>query len=172
MSVFWTTRLSTIYQRCIDDGCAVWKHHPGPVADQHYWRLFQCIMNKCGVSWTFFSDRYNKTTFLDMNVWIKKGKQLTYLSAHQTSQLPFIHPTKLLSFSRSLQRTYMWAHSMHLHDMLPGKGYLNWPWFVIECLLNRGCNCPVLKPIFSKANHNATNYRDEIFKSSTPVKIF
>jgi hypothetical protein len=56
------------YRRYIDDVFGIWLHDPDPIVDQQKWMAFQSSMNSYGKLEWEFSERTNRTHFLDLDL--------------------------------------------------------------------------------------------------------
>ena len=124
-------------------------------------------MNSYGVCWTF-SERCNKAVFLDMNIWIKKGKLLTSLYTKPLNRHLFIPPHSC--HSPGVFKGLIFGHIQRICMLCSLKRDIQIELdLFFERLLNRGYSPTFLEPCFSKAIHNAATYRDKFFKSTTLV---
>ena len=62
-------------KRFIDDGLAIWLHHPDPVTDAANWKEFKTALTSGGLGWTF-TNRGPSVEFMDMTIRIE-GPRIT-----------------------------------------------------------------------------------------------
>jgi len=72
----WTHSIHFV-RRFIDDGFAIWIHHPDPIIDEENWKQFQKEVNSFhGLSWEF-DPRSQSIDYMDMIITIEKDGSIT-----------------------------------------------------------------------------------------------
>ena len=79
------------YRRFIDDGFAIWKHHPDPDIDAVNYKSFQDAIRGGGLDWTF-TKRAKQVDFMDLTIKIEDNKLSTNLFQKPLALHLFIPP--------------------------------------------------------------------------------
>jgi hypothetical protein len=80
------------YRRYIDDVFGIWKHHPDPVIDQQTWMAFQASMDSYGKLEWEFSERTQRTHFLDLDLQLTPAGITTTLYEKEMNLYLYLPP--------------------------------------------------------------------------------
>ena len=109
------------YRRFIDDGFAIWKHHPDPDIDAVNYKSFQDTIRGGGLDWTF-TKRAKQVDVMDLTIKIEDDKLSTNLFQKPLALHVFIPPHSCHS-KQVLQRSGHRNDPPHPPPVLPSKGH-------------------------------------------------
>ena len=144
------------YRRFIDDGFAIWKHHPDPDIDAANYKSFQDAIRGGGLDWTF-TKRAKQVDFMDLTITIEDNKLSTNLFQKPLALHLFIpphscHPKKC--FKGLVTGMTLRIHRLCSHQ----RDIDHWTKQFYTHLLDRGYHREVIVPLLNSAIESSTAY--------------